>query len=414
MERKKTSILTYLVFAFALGIVLTSLALVMFPSLLISQIAGSETQAQPFATGPWFIPIVVTNLSILILGILYQRKILPMSIRKSFEFIFNFEVSRTVAIFVVVAILFAYIGFSMDELSEFEGDTWGDFLNIKEVVIDWPFNDGTQPTLELLHVKNFLLKSSLVIFENIRVIPFVATIAMILLVYFFTTKITKKRFAGIVAMVILIQSYNFNLFDSLATYSNFWILFFLLSLYLVDKKWVLSPISYIVSLFSKPLTFAYLPMMMFFVYRSELLRRKKIILIMPYAIILSLVFLIIFVPEFSKFTPFGSAKIDFDEIGFLSGFTLWAFQLRFEGIFLMFILPITVGLFLIARKGMKRADSILFLITGIAFAMPLLAGFTEWNLHPYRFIPLLVFFAIGVGTLFYKRNIIPEADTQYK
>ena len=64
-----------------------------------------------------------------------------------------------------------------------------------------------------------------------------------------------------------------------------------------------------------------------------------------------------------------------------------------------------------ARKVNPQADSILFLITGIMFAMPLLVGFSDFNLHPYRFVPLMVFFSIGVGTIFSKK--IKPGDIQY-
>lgn len=402
MKSQKTSAVTYAVFIFALAVVLISLSSVLFPSLIIALTSGQEIDVEPFDQGPWLIPVLTVNLVLLGLGILYYKKILPKPIRSSFEFIFNFEVSKTVAIFVVVAILFGYIGFSMEDLAKFEGDTWGDFAGVEKIANEWTFNDGTLRSLELLHVKNFFLKSSIIIFQNIRVIPFLATISMLLLTYFFTAKIAKKRFAGIIAMIFLVQSYSFNLFDSLSTYANFWVLFFLLSLYLVDKKWFLSPISYVASLFSKPLTFAYLPMLLFFVYRSDLPRRKKILLVIPYFVMLGAIPPIL-LSGGSSFLPFGAAG-GFDYHGFWSGFSLWPYQLRFEGLFLALILPVTVGLFLISSKGMTRADSILFLIAGIIFAIPLMAGFTGWNLHPYRFVPLLVFFAIGVGTLFSRRS----------
>jgi len=406
MENQKTSVVTYAIFIFALVLVLISLTSVLFPSLIIVLTTGQDIDAEPFEQGSWLIPILTVNIVLLGLGVLYHKKILPIPIRRAFEFIFNFEVSRNVAIFVVVAILFGYIGLTMKELGEYEGDTWGDFLLVEKIATAFPFYEGKESgTLELLVVKNFFLKSSIVIFQNIRVIPFLATLSILLLTYFFTAKIAKKRFAGIVAMVILVASNNFRLLDTLATYSNFWVLFFLLSLYLVDKKWFLSPISFIGSLFSKPLTFAYLPMTLFFIYRSEISQGKKIKLLIPYFIIFGLVVVILFVPDLARFTPFGGAGT-FDYVGFWSGFTLWAFQLRFEALFLMFIVPVTVGLFLLSRKGVTRADSILFLIAGIIFAMPLMGGFTGWNLHPYRFAPLWVFFAIGVGTLFSRRKIM--------
>jgi len=194
MENQKTSALTYAVFIFTLVIVLISLTSVLFPSLINVLTTGQDIDAKPFEQGSWFIPILTVNIVILGLGILYHKKILPIPIRRAFEFIFNFEVSRTVAIFLVVAILFGYIGLTMKELGEYEGDTWGDFLLVEKIATAFPFYEGKESgTLELLVVKNFFLKSSIVIFQNIKVIPFLATLSVLLLTYFFTANIAKKK-----------------------------------------------------------------------------------------------------------------------------------------------------------------------------------------------------------------------------
>jgi len=60
---------------------------------------------------------------------------------------------------------------------------------------------------------------------------------------------------------------------------------------------------------------------------------------------------------------------------------------------------LTVGLILVARSGIKEADSILVLMGGTLLAAPLLAGFTGFNVYPYRYIPFIIFFSIGVGIL---------------
>ena len=71
----------------------------------------------------------------------------------------------------------------------------------------------------------------------------------------------------------------------------------------------------------------------------------------------------------------------------------------------MFILPLIFGLFIASRNGIQHADSLMVLIGGILFTAPLLTGFTEQTTQPYRFIPLIVFFAIGVGVLLSKKKI---------
>jgi len=69
----------------------------------------------------------------------------------------------------------------------------------------------------------------------------------------------------------------------------------------------------------------------------------------------------------------------------------------------MFLLPLSVGLILVARKGIREADSILVLMIGVLLSAPLLSGVTGYNIFPYRYIPFLIFFAIGVGVLFSNR-----------
>ena len=43
--------------------------------------------------------------------------------------------------------------------------------------------------------------------------------------------------------------------------------------------------------------------------------------------------------------------------------------------------------------------TVIWIIVGIILAMPLLAALTGVRLHPYRYVPLIVFFGIGVGML---------------
>ena len=68
------------------------------------------------------------------------------------------------------------------------------------------------------------------------------------------------------------------------------------------------------------------------------------------------------------------------------------------------IVPLTIGLFLKSINGLKQADSILIMIAGTILAGPLISLVTDiYYILPYRFIPFIVFMAIGVGVLFSKK-----------
>jgi len=400
MQNQKTNLITVTVFIISLIVVVISILSLIFPALLVTITSGSESQINSFEIGAWAAPFFIVNILILGFGVIFYKKILPKKIENGFKFILNFEVSRKVSLIVIIILLGIYLIFTIPELNQKEIDVWKDWESVEPFIINFPDGEGSSQ-LKSLYVKNFLLYSSLTVFQNVKLVSFLASISLILLTYFFTVKISQKRFAGLVAMVILLQSHTFLRYDTTATFSNFWTLFYVLSLYLIYKKWQLSPLSYIASIFSKPLTATFLPMTLFVVFRSKASRKNKIILTISYLVIIGILAAGVLLISDS---PYRNSLINFDIAEFWSGFTAWAFQLRIDGLVLVFLLPLIVGLFLKARQGNQELDSILVLIAGILFAAPLLAGFTEFNLQPYRWIPLIVFFAIGVGALFSKSS----------
>ena len=72
--------------------------------------------------------------------------------------------------------------------------------------------------------------------------------------------------------------------------------------------------------------------------------------------------------------------------------------MRFDGLVIIFLLPIITGLFLVSKKN-KYANNISIIISGILFTNPLLLAITDITSQPYRFIPLIIFFAIAVGII---------------
>jgi len=95
---------------------------------------------------------------------------------------------------------------------------------------------------------------------------------------------------------------------------------------------------------------------------------------------------------------------EFDAKEFWMGFTSFSYQLRFDGLVMLFMIPLMVGLFLVSRSGIKHGESIMVFISGMLLIAPILTGFTNQTNQPYRFVPLVVFFAIGVGVLLSKRQ----------
>ena len=142
----------------------------------------------------------------------------------------------------------------------------------------------------------------------------------------------------------------------------------------------------------------FLPLTLFFILKTKLTKREKVVTAIPYLVMFPIVaagLILVVRPE----------TISFQYSEFVLGFTLWILQLRYDAVLITLLLPLTIGLYLLSKKGVIMADALLILITGIMLSTPLLSGFTGFNVNPYRFMPLIVFFAVGIGLLFGRRSI---------
>jgi len=368
--------------------------------MLLTSFGGNENHANinPFEIGMWAYPLLITNIMIFSLTFLYFKKRIPSILSSSIKFIFNFEVSAKITFFVLIILIGLYIIFSVGEL--FDGQFQADYYErAKNQIETFSFTEFETKGLNAPTWGNYLHLILAVVsenfFDNVKVIPFLASIFLLVLTYFITVEITKKRFAGIVAFVIVLQSGVFLHYDTGITYPNFWILLYLFSLYLIYKKWPASPVSFVLSIFTKIMTVAFLPMTLFFIYRASISKQNKIRLVILYGIIAGL--------GIFYFANSSTADPEFDLHDFWGGFNAIHQSLRFDPLVLLFILPLIVGLFFKSRNGFKEADSITFLILGMllsAIFIPAVSGAIN---TPYRFVPLVIFFAMGVGMLLSKK-----------
>ena len=227
---------------------------VIFPSLFSSIFGKFSANLFPYEIGILGIPVILSNLVLLSFGILYYKKKLPDPIYNSINRIRVFEIPKKPSLIIILIIFSVYIGISVPELSLDESQQWGDYATLDNALEIWP--DGKSDNIFVQeqndrYVRMFILDSSLKIFQNIKILPFFGSILVILFTYLLTVQLTEKRFAGIIAILVLIQSHTFLRFDTVAVYENFWVLFYLLSLYVIKKQWILSPIFYILSFFTK-------------------------------------------------------------------------------------------------------------------------------------------------------------------
>ena len=398
-----SQILSYTVFFPTLVIVLLTLTPVIFPALFSSYFGMFTENLVPFEFGYQSTFLIVSNIVIFSFGIAYYKKKIPSPVHDVIEKIRTFEISKRVAVVSLAVILAVYVGLSAPDLFLDEGKEWSDYHAVLLPALEiWPSGQTDDIYIQEQndrYVRMFLLDVSLDVFQNIKFLPFIASILVVVFTYLITAQFCQKRFAGIISGIVLLQTYTFLKFDTVAVYENFWVLFFLISLYVIQKKWFLSPVFYILAFYTKAYVAPFFLMTLFTTYRSQISRRTKIAILASYIVTIFIAISLVFFGD----TIYPDV-IDVNYSKFILGFQVIISQLRFDLFFIMALLPVTVGLLFLSKNKLKHADSILILIFGTIISSPILVTFTyHYEILPYRFIPLLVFFSIGVGMFFSKK-----------
>ena len=408
--KKSSKILYHLVFFTTLSIVVFSLFAIIFPSFLMTTFYPYTTNLQPFESSVWLVPIISSNSILLVIGFAYYRKKLPLQIHRGIEFILNFEISKKTALLAGIIILVVYIGFSLPELAIDEGTQWNDWIRLQKALEIWPSTDHEDVVVNeynTRYVKMFILDASLDIFQNVKALVFVASILLAVVTFFLTHQITQKRFAGIISMVILLQSHTFLHFDTIAVYDNFWILFYVASLYVINRKWQYSSPLYLLSIFSKVFIGIFFLSSIYYICRASISKRKKLYTLASYVV--SLIIILVIISNFNLGVGGGyGGSYSLQPTEFFLAFNAMGLVLRYDLVVVLSLLPLTLGLFFKFRKeNAKKADTIFVLILTALLAGPILAMLTAFQpvpILPHRFLPLIVFVAVGIGVLLSKKN----------
>ena len=407
MQKAFSNVLSYLVFLSTISIVIISLFAIIFPGFFISIYFPYNVEIVPFEPSIWLIPVSSFSFVFLVLGFVYYKRKLPVQVYKCIQFILNFEISKRITVILGIIIFVFYIGFSVNELSINEEGQFPDYDILKTALQIWPSTESDDIYVQeqnSRYVRMVLLGTSLEIFQNIKILPFVASISLLIVTFFLTYQISHKRFSGIVALLIILQSHTFLFFDTVAVYENFWILFFLISLYLINRKWQLSSILYLLALFSKAFIFVFFLSTIFYIYRARISSRKKIWAMCSYG---GVILIILTVFSFGD-SVYGDI-INISDSEFFLALNTLGYTLRYDVFIILSLLPVTIGLFFTSRRGFLQADSILILILASLLAGPFISMLTGFYLQqvlilPYRLLPLIVFVAIGIGVFLSKKN----------
>jgi hypothetical protein len=132
---------------------------------------------------------------------------------------------------------------------------------------------------------------------------------------------------------------------------------------------------------------------MFLIYRSERPQKERLILISPYAALTAIMAALVLGGTLVSMTGFDSALF----FGVIQGLPN---MLATDMAFLVFIVPVTVGLFIRSWRGSSFADCVMLMLLVAIGLYYLLDAATGIPSQPYRLVPLLTFFAIGTGMMF--------------
>jgi len=392
-----------IVFFFALVMVGISLLSVIFPAFLLTHFGNITTDLySEFEIGNNASLLILSNVIIISLGYIYKKNKL-VNFSSIINKIRHYEIPKKPSLIIGIIILIGYSAVTFPELSIDEATQWGDYSILTSALETFPetnSGDQIQDEQNSRFVRMILLGFSQDSLDNIKIIPFISSIILISLVGLITFEISQKKVAGLIAMLVLIQSYTFLEYDTIAVYETFWVTFFLFSIYTIHKKWHLSGIFYLLSVFSKAFSTPFLILNVFYVIKSELDSKTKLRIMISYGIVI-LIMLGLF--------AFGNTIYDdivhVDSNRFMNSLSDFSSQMRFDYFMLMMILPVTIGLFFVSRRGVTYAESLLFFIPVLLLAGPLVTLLTDFYvILPYRFVPFIAFFSISIGVVIFRNS----------
>ena len=400
MHIDKKSMLSNIVFIFTLCISCFSFIPVIFPKLLLNLVNdyGMSPDAYEFGNNT---SLVFINLFLVSMLLVFRYR--KSSIISNFvESVSKFDLSKKTTLIILVAIFSIYISFTWDELFSDEG-ILQDYYAVTEGIRNLQLI-GPDGHWNFFFLRYIFLKISNDILGNIHFLPFISSCALLFFTYLFTKEISKKRFAGIIATIVLLQSNLFLLFDSVATYDTFWITFFLISIYLILKHTRISFIPYIMSVSTKAVSMLFLPISLFLISQTNISQKIKIQSIIIY-VIPFVIFIVVAhffsILDFSVYTNTKNRDL-------WTAISSFAIATRFDGLVLSIFFPTIITLYFKSKKYNDYSTFLLFSIL-ILLIMPWILHFSlNYTNQPYRLISLITFIAIAFGTLFSKESLLSK------
>jgi len=331
----------------------------------------------------------------------------------------KFELRKSVSILLLITIISVWAGYSAFNELTFPYEDCGSFGKGGGIGIctDYGMRLNFMNEYEELHrwnnpirtVTYELLFLSDNVFGDYRIIPFISSGFVLLFTYLLTTALTKRNYTGLIAVLFVLHSPIFFKYDLVMTYPNFWVTFFLASLWFSFKTWQLSPVSMFIGFSAKILNILNFPAVMVFVWLTGNKNRKKIIgtYLGIFGIIIGAVLSTkyIYPTLWHKFYYILLVQFEFQPVEFLWWLGMWSIELFSDKATLFLIFILLPCLFLLKKAKVQNSSAILAMILIFILQPAFISGFTEYTNEDYRYLHLVVF--VGIGVAF----IIPNVKT---
>lgn len=236
----------------------------------------------------------------------------------------------------------------------------------------------------------YTLIASKTLTGNYHTFSIASSIALLIVTYMFTIKITSSRISGIIAVLVLEFSKTFMWYSDDIAYPNFFLVFFMLALYPIQRK-MLKPLAFIISFIMKAEALAFVPLLL-------IKEKDKKIKIMYLAIIV-LVGVVAISLNWIRFDgTINTTNMTYPFIGlFLLDQDMWLLSGFFPVVALLFVL----------KKFKVEWSGFLLVAMGYCllfqYVLPIISSY---NAYGYRMLPFVEFFAISVGLILSKKDLL--------
>lgn len=236
----------------------------------------------------------------------------------------------------------------------------------------------------------YLVIFSKIISGSYRLLPILSSATLLILTYFFSFKITNHRLASVISVMVLEFSKTFMWYSDSVSYPTTWVVCFFLSLY-PFKKYYIRPISFIISFILKAQALAFLPLTFI---REKEWKNK----IAYYAIAGVTIAVAVGLNWIRYGGQINWQNIYYPQIGlYLLSQDMWILAL---------LLPITLTLFYL-RKLKTEWSGFLLLSMGYCLLFQyILPIVSSYNAYGYRMLPFVVFFALAIGLVISKKELL--------